>query len=178
MPAKSASTAVAAKPRKLTPQRRNFARHVAMGYSPTRAYRLCYQVSDDTKPSTVTANAYNLMQITEVKQMVAALQQEASAAAVVTTTSMLNEMGVNRMIALDEGKLSVAATSSRDRAKVAGLLTPKPQVPEHRPDEAAQHVQDGTTAEERSLFEIARRVFFTLELGKRRAKELPAPKRD
>jgi hypothetical protein len=144
-----------------------------MGYSATRAYRMAYQVADDAKPQGVASDAWALAHNPDVALYVAQLRREAAEKAAITAADMLVEMGFNRTIALDEGKLSVAASSSRDRAKVAGLMTPQPrQNPADRRDEAADLVT-GVVEEVRSLNDLGRRVFFTLELGKRRALAKP-----
>lgn len=168
-PKKRASSATS-KPRKLTPQRENFARHVVMGYTAAGAYRRAFVVDDDTKPSTVWNNAYMLMANKEVKARIAELTAQANEKAMISRNSMLEEMGFNRSISLDHGKFSVAASSSLARARVARLLEKEPAAPPPAPESAAGIVNAELSQEERTLNEIGRRVYFTLELGKRRGK--------
>lgn len=168
---KPASPPAAAKPRKLTPQRENFARLVVTGYSQTEAYRRSFTIKPSTKPATTWNDAYKLSENPDVAARIDVLTAQAAARAGVTKQSMLAEMGFNRAVALDHGDHSVAATSSRDRAKVAGLLTEKF---EHTgKDGAAIAVATELDASERSVNDIARRIAFALAEGKRRAKLAP-----
>lgn len=108
--------------RKLTPQREAFARAIVRGYNPTEAYRRCFQVRPGTNPATTWNDAYKLARNPDVAARIAVLMAQAAAEAGVTRESMLHEMSQNRALALDAGELGVAATSSRDRARVAGLM--------------------------------------------------------
>lgn len=169
------------KPPKLTPQRENFARHVVMGFSQAEAYRRSYVVDPETKQSTIWEAASRLANDSKVAARIAELKAEAAERAVVTRESMLAEMEVNRTLALDAGKLSVAQAASRDRAKVAELVGPRPPAPPPAPGDAAGMVEGELTEEARSLNEIARRIAFALALGKRKtiegeARKIESPK--
>lgn len=169
----------APKKRPLTPQRDNFARHIVMGYSAAESYRRCYNVKPETRAAVIHTEAWKLLENPDVAQRVATLRERANAAAVVTRDGMLAEMQVNRSIALDMGKVSVAESASFHRARVAGLLDrDRPGDTPH--DAAAKAVEEQVAEEVRTMFEIGRRVYFTLELGKRRAQGLlpPANKTD
>lgn len=154
-----------AKPKKLTPQQEAFARNVVRGHSQAEAYRRSYKVHPNTLPSTVWVNASKLAADANVSQRIEALKAEAAARAGVTRESMLAEMQSNREHALDQGNVSVAATSSRDRARVAGLLKEKLELT--GADGAAIAVKTELELEERSMNEIARRIAFALQKGKR-----------
>lgn len=160
--------------RKLTPQRENFARHIVKGYDGAAAYRIAFVVGPKTKPQTTWNDAYKLMKIPEVRARIDELNAEAAKIAVIDRASMLSEMGTNRTVALGMGKVSVAESASFHRARVAGLLDREAPAPVLPGGEAAGAVAT-LTIEERSIFELGRRVAFTLELGRRRVVQIPAP---
>ncbi len=158
-------------PSKLTPQQENFARHVVMGYSQSEAYRRAFDCSTLTQPSSIWAAASTLAALAKVAKRINELRTLAAEAAAIDNAAMLTEMGFNRTIALDTGKVSAAVASSRDRARVAGLLVvaKKPfhlDKPDNQ-DEAAGLVEAVTVAEARPLNDIARRIAFSLAKGKR-----------
>jgi len=158
-------------PSKLTPQQENFARHVVMGYSQAEAYRRSYNCDKLTQPSSIWTEAHKTAKLHKVANRINELRQLAAEAAAIDNATMLTEMGFNRTIALDTGKISAAVASSRDRARVAGLLVvaKKPfhlDKPDNQ-DEAAGLVEAVTVPEARPLNDIARRIAFSLAKGKR-----------
>jgi hypothetical protein len=163
---------------KLTPQQENFARHVVMGFSGAAAYRMCYRVKPGSAPSTQIVAASKLLAKANVRQRVVELREEAARTSIVSRETLLAEMDVNRTLAIDSGRHSVAQTASRDRARLAGHLGGQGS---HRPpdapvDAAAAAVLEGdVTVEEHTMFDVARRVAFILEQGRRRALS-PPPK--
>lgn len=181
---KRAASSAPAKPRKLTPQREYFCSLVVTGYSAAAAYRMAYVVADDTKPATVWNNAYMLQRVPEVAARIAQLRDEANRRAVVSREGMLVELEENRTIALEQGRISAANSASIGRARVAGYMRPPAPPPPQHNDDAMHQVADAAmdSAVERSLFDIGRKVLFTLELGRRKAREakkveqLPAAK--
>jgi predicted ATPase with chaperone activity len=84
---------------------------------------------------------------------------------------MLVEMAENRALALDAGELGAATTSSRDRARVAGLLKDRLELTGR--DGAAIAVEQEVSIDERSSYELARRIAFALQLGRKRTKSAP-----
>lgn len=93
---------------------------------------------------------------------------EAAARAGVTKETMLHEMAQNREIALELEQVSAAESASRDRAKVAGLLTEK--VEHTGKDGAAIEVNEQLTVEDRGANDLARRIAFMLAHGSRKVK--------
>lgn len=154
-----------AKPRKLTPQQENFARHIVRGYSQAEAYRRSYSVGPRTKPTTVWVESCKLAADPKVSQRITELTAQAAARAGVTRETMLAEMGFNRERAVDAGDNAAANTASRDRARVAGLLSDKLELTGK--DGAAIAVKEEVSLEDRSINEIARRIAFTLQKGRR-----------
>lgn len=166
---KAASPIATPKPRKLTPQRENFARHLVIGYSAVEAYRRSFAVNPDTKQATVSNNAYVLQRNTDVAARVAELSAAAASRAVISRESMLVEMDQNRTLAVDAGKLSVAQSASRDRAKVLGLHAIGPG---GKAGEAAAAVATEVSLEARSANDLARKIAFALAKGQREAKRV------
>lgn len=147
----------------LSPAREHFAREVVRIGSQARAYRLAYKVRPDTKPETVWQAASRLAADAKVSARISALKAEAAEKAVISRASMLEEMDVNRRLALELDMPQAAASASRDRAKVAGLMVDKL---EHTgKDGAALLVETTTTIEERSMNDLARRIAFALAEG-------------
>lgn len=118
---KKAATVKPPKP-KLTPKQEHFARLVVRGYSQAEAYRRSYNVRPGSLPVTAWVNASALAAKHNVALRIAELTEQAARNAMVTRESMLVEMAENRALALDAGELGAATTSSRDRARVAGLM--------------------------------------------------------
>lgn len=159
------------KPKKLTPQQESFARWVVRGFSYSAAYRRSYTVGEKTLDTTVWDTASKLARKPEVAHRIEQMQAEAARRAGVTKESMLAEMAHNREIALDAGNISAAVSSSRDRARVGLLITDKLELTGK--DGAAVAVSTEMAIEDRSMNEIARRIAFALQKG-RRAKKTEA----
>lgn len=172
MAARSSSRKTPEKPPKLTPQREHFARLVVRGYTQAEAYRRSFNTRPGSAPSTAWVEGSKLANNPQVRQRIDELTAEAAKRAAVSRESMLLEMAQNRDLALDAGEIGPAVTSSRDRARVAGLLVDRL---EHTgKDGAAIAVSEEVTIEDRSLNELARRIAFTLALGKRKKSATPA----
>lgn len=165
---KAASPIATPKPRKLTPQRENFARLLITGYSATEAYRRSFVVHPDTKAATTWNDAYKLQRNPDVLARIEELGAQAASRAVISRESMLVEMGENRTLAVEAGKVSAAVASSRDRAKVLGLHAIGPG---GRGDEAARAGQE-VSIEARSANDLARKIAFALAKGQREAKRV------
>lgn len=150
---------------KLTPSMTHFAQLVARGYSYSAAYREAYNVRPGTTKGTIWREGYKIAHTPKIRDYIAKLVAEAADRAVVTRESMLVEMAQNRDMALDAGEIGAAVTSSRDRARVAGLLKDKVELTGK--DGAAIQVEEQVTLEDRSVTEIARRIAFALQKGKR-----------
>lgn len=168
---KSRAKSAPAKAAKLTQNQENFAQDIFLGFTGADAYRRNYDVQPDTKFSTIYSQASRLLSTPKIAARVQWLRDLAAAENTIQRGVMLAEMGANRALALGAGKLSVAATSSLARARVAGLLDKAPPPPPPAaPEDAPDMVNAELSQEERTLNEIGRRVYFTLELGKRRGK--------
>ena len=174
-PATTPAPATPKSRRKLTPQREAFCRHIVRGYSAAEAYRRSYTIGDNTKPHTIHTEAYKLRENPDVAHRIAELTAQAAARAVVSRETMLAEMAINRSHAIDHGNISAANTASRDRARVAGLLSAETD-PGSAADEAAEAVAGAISEVAATYFDLGRRVYFAMELGKRRANApLPLP---
>lgn len=152
-----------AKADKLTPAQEKFAREVVRIGSYSHAYRLAYNVKPTTKPESVHRRASGLASEVKIASRIEELKAKAAEKASVSRASMLKEMEQNREFAILLDNPSAAASSSRDRAKVAGLMVDRT---EHTgKDGAAIQVETETTIEERSANDLARRVAFLLAQG-------------
>lgn len=154
-----------AKPKKCTPQQENFARWVVRGYSYAAAFRRSYAVGEKTLDSTVWDMASKTARNPVVAHRIEELTVQAAKRAGVTKESMLAEMAFNREIALDAGNINAAISSSRDRARVGLLITDKLELTGK--DGAAIQVESELSLEDRSANEIARRIAFALQKGRR-----------
>lgn len=152
---------------KATPNEFGFAVAVVSGCSYAEAYRRNYS-TDNLKIGTLYNEAHRVRHRPHVNELIEHLRKQAADAAVVTRETMLVEMGHNREHAIDSGKIASAVTSSRDRARVAGLLERKR--PGDGADIAAGAVQGDVSAEERSHNDIARRIAFALARARREGK--------
>lgn len=147
----------------LTPAQEHFAREVVRLGSQSLAYRRAYRVRPSTKPETVWQAASHLAADAKVAARIQALKEKAAEKAVVTRTSMLVEMEQNREFAFALDNPSAAASASRDRAKVAGLMVDRT---EHTgKDGAAILVESEVTLDDRNANDLARRVAFLLAQG-------------
>ena len=150
-------------PNALTPAQEHFAREVVRIGSYARAYRKAYKVGERTKPETVHRNAATLAADTKISARIEELKAKAADKAVISRASMLEEMDVNRRLALELDMPAAAASASRDRAKVAGLMVDRT---EHTgKDGAAILVESEVSLEEKSSNDLARRVAFLLAQG-------------
>lgn len=152
---------------RLTAHQEHFARLVVEGFSQSEAFRRSYTVKPETKNTTVWVTSCKIAKNPKVLQRINELRAEAATRSIVSREALLDEMGINRAHALDTGRLNVAATSTRDRARLAGYLGGT-GAPPGKQDEAMVAVAEGVTSEERTMFEIARRMAFALELARRR----------
>jgi hypothetical protein len=162
-------------PKYLTKQQEKFALEYVRTGVAANAYRAAYNVRPGTKPETVWSSASVVLSNPKVAERVSTLLAGAAASANISAGQMLIEMEQNRAFAQTLGHAGAAQAASRDRARILGYLDPGVAA---RAD-AAQFVRDNTTIEARNLYDLARRVFFTLELGRRRGiPSLPAPRID
>lgn len=108
---------------KLTGQQEIFAREFVRFGVGAVAYRKAFRVRETTKPDSVYQAASKLLADPKIASRVEALREQAAKRAGVTRETMLLEMSENRALAIDDRQYGVAQSASRDRAKVAGLMS-------------------------------------------------------
>ena len=142
--------------RKLTGKQESFCQNVASGMNPSEAYQAA-GYSGNGLPATVSANAYNLGNRTEIVQRVAELRQGVQERIAWTRKDFLDECWTNVEIAREpngKGSAQIAAANGALAmiGKVTGHLTDKPQ-PQHTFNVVREVIYLGgsQTTESRSL---------------------------
>lgn len=107
---------------KLTGQQEKFAREYVRCGIASKAYRLAYNTSEDTRPETIWSSASETLAIPKVRQRVDELTEKAAKRAGFTVEAALLELDQVRINSLDDAAWSAANASIMGKARVAGLL--------------------------------------------------------
>jgi hypothetical protein len=109
----------------LTPKEEAFAQKFVELGNASEAYRIAYQVSEDTKQESVWSMASRLLSKHNVSQRVIELQDMHRERHEITIDSLTEELEIARKMAMDGNAASAAVSAIMGKAKLHGLLVVK-----------------------------------------------------
>lgn len=103
----------------LTPNQREFVRHLLAGKTASDAYRLAYS-TENMQPQTIWVEASKLRANPNVALWLAAARKAHFGSAVLTKDDHMRELERLREVALEKGNIGAAVQAEQLRGKVAG----------------------------------------------------------
>jgi phage terminase small subunit len=114
--------------RTLTPKQESFAQAVVVTGNQSEAYRMAYDVGENTKPETIWKRASELMADGAVSGRVAELKAQAAERLMVTLESLTAELDEARKIAKGVFNPAAMTGATMGKAKLHGLLVERQEV--------------------------------------------------
>ena len=112
----------------LTPKQEAFALAYVETGNQSEAYRMAYDVGENTKPETVWKRASELMADGAVAGRVSELKAQAAERLMVTVESLTRELDEARVLAKEVANPAAMTGATMGKAKLHGLLVEKQEV--------------------------------------------------
>jgi phage terminase small subunit len=112
----------------LTLKQERFAQEVVITGNQSEAYRIAYNVGENTKPETIWQAASRLLADAKVSARVAELKAQAAERAMVTVASLTAELDEARALAKEVANPAAMTGATMGKAKLHGLLVERQEV--------------------------------------------------
>ena len=113
---------------KLTPKQEAFAMAYVECGNASNAYRMAYDVNENTSDNSISVEASKLRNNTKITLRILELQELAQERHSITVDSLTDELEKARKTAQKAGQASAMVAATMGKAKLHGLLTDKAQI--------------------------------------------------